>query len=229
MRRTAGSRSLSVSLTHSVAVCFRFDTLSASVSPPHALCSGGWGSAFSFNSLIGKGNITLRGCSATNMPGSAVSLRRRAPSNVNTAAIRSLVVENFEATAVGMDWGSEYKGHTQGYFPVTIISDSRGVIPTKPNDLTIELNNMTVRQSNPPNAAGRPVIGCQLTGEFGEIPTPCVADELWTFAGKVVIMARNRIYLRPTYIASFSLPALSPGSPLPPLPPLCARNVARSR
>ena len=150
------------------------------------------------------------------MPGSALSLRRRPPSNLSTAAVRSLVVEDFEATAVGRDWGAEYKGHTQGYFPVTIISDSRGVIPTKPNDLTIELNNMTVRESNPPNAAGRPVIGCQLTGQFGEIPTPCVADELWPFAGSVVVKASNRIYLRPnSCIASLSLPP----SLFPPHPP----------
>ena len=160
-----------------------------------ANCSGGWGSAFAFNSFGARGNITLRGCSASNMPGSALSLRRTKPSNaqnISTTARRSLVVEDFEATAVATDWGSEYKGHTQGFFPVTVISDSREFIPRAPNDLTIELNNMTVRQSNLGKAAGRPVIGCQSTGDFGEVPAPCVPDELWPFSGSVGAVASNR-------------------------------------
>ena len=122
-----------------------------------ANCSGGWGSAFAFNSFGARGNITLRGCSASNMPGSALSLRRAKPStrhsgNVSAAARRSLVVEDFEATAVATDWRTTYKGRTlQGFslFPVTVISDnSDGPIPRAPNDMTIELKNVTVRRSS---------------------------------------------------------------------------------
>ena len=180
------------------------DAFDISADTPHSItferclaanCSGGWGSAFSFNSFSSRGNITLRSCSATNMPGSALSLRRTKPSNIrniSATAIRSLVVEDFVASAVATDWGKEYKGHTQGYFPVTVISDSREFIPRNPNDLTIELKNMTVQHSNPTNAAGRHVIGCQSTGSFGEIPISCVPDELWPFSGNIVVMASNR-------------------------------------
>ena len=169
-----------------------------------ANCSGDWGSAFKLDSFTSRGNITLRGCSATNMPGSALGLRRAQPSsrhsgNVSAAARRSLVVEDFEATAVATDWRTTYKGRTlPGFslFPVTVISDnSDGPIPRAPNDMTIELKNVTVRRSNLGQAAGRPVIGCQSVDRRSQRPpppAPCVPDELWPLSGSVVVMASNR-------------------------------------
>jgi hypothetical protein len=102
-----------------------------------------------------------------------------------------LVVDDFRAAAVATDWGGKYNGHIQGYFPVTIISDSRQSIPLVPNDLTIALNRMVVTASNPAKAGGRPVIGCQATGENGECPTPCAPETLWPISGTVVIHASN--------------------------------------
>ena len=149
-------------------------------------CAGGWGSGFAFNSLSGLGLVTLRDCSANNMPGAAIKL----PTNHMKIALPgsglALSVQNFSAATVAADH-LMFNGHAQGFFPITIQSSAH--IEGDATKRIIELKNMSIKVGS----SNRSFIGCQTASSAnGFVPTECATGSVWALHGNVSVWAANK-------------------------------------
>jgi hypothetical protein len=155
----------------------------------HALnCAGEWGSAFAFNSFSGPGLVTLRDCSAENMPGAAIKVPTNGMETVLTGSGLSLLVQNFSAANVATDH-VVYNGHAQGFFPITIQS-SHHKKPVYATKRTIKFDGVQLWNIS---RGDRPFIGCQnVSSSNGFEPAKCAPASIWPLRGNVAAWVANK-------------------------------------
>ena len=153
-------------------------------------CAGAWGSAFAFNSLSAPGLVTLRDCSAVDMPGAAIKIPPNGMESILEDSGLSLLVQNFSALNVATDH-VVYNGIAQGFFPITV-QTSHHSKPLHTTKETIQLDVVQLRNIST-SRGDRPFIGCQnVSSLYGFDPIKCDPARIWPLHGSVAVWAENK-------------------------------------
>jgi hypothetical protein len=160
----------------------------------HALnCAGAWGSAFALRSLSAPGLVTVRDCSANNMPGAAIKIPPNDMESILEGTGLPLLVQNFSAATVATAH-VEYHDVPQGWFPITVTTPRRSH-HSKPLHTTketmqldmVQLRNISIRRGD------RPFIACQNTSSlYGHASIKCDPARIWPLHGSVAVWVESK-------------------------------------